>query len=768
MTDMTSINSITKKQSAEEVINLSQYFKIINKFKWRIFFLAAAVAVLTAIIVKNITPIFQSTSTLLIEANQAKAVSFEEVMGLDSNRKEYYLTQFEILKSNSIAAAVIAKLNLQDEAEFIPENDASVLTMLRDVLPFLPADDDAEVLTEQEIAERKLRAVIKQFSEQLTIKPIRKTQLVSISFASEDPRLAAKVANAVGEVYIQQDLFDKISVNESASGWLNLRLSELRVTLDQSEAKLQSYSNKENLISQSGLGVSALISKELDQTSQQLTDARNQYNQLSSIVALVNEQGSKDLTLLESMPEISSHPAIISLRQNQIEAELDISDLSKVYGPKHPKLMSAQSELDTVTKRMKSQILKLVSGLDKSLTTKKRNIKALESDLASIKAKYHSVVSKENTYRKLQREVNTNRKIFDTFLSRSKETEVTSDFNSAVARFTDRAFTAERPIKPKKALIVLLAFVATLGLGIVAAFIFESLNDNFKSAKDVEDKLSFRMLGLLPLVDVKNNQDLTLHHFFSDSGRRFAESVRTLRTSYILSHHEQDKVIAVTSSVPGEGKSTTSVNLAFSLGQMGKVLLIDGDMRKPSICKRFAIPNYHSGLSNMISQTEILEDCLYHDDESNITVMPCGNLPSNPQELLVSKQFEQLIKQLKTAYDYIIIDTPPVNAVSDALIIAKQVDSLMYVVKSDDTRTGVVKNGVGRLVDANIKIAGIVLNKVDTRSTANSDYYYGYYNDKAYGEGTPVPSPASATKTSASTNRTTDKNTQAEKELELS
>ncbi|SQD79783.1 GumC family protein [Moritella yayanosii] len=732
MTDMTSSNSMIKKQPVEEVINLSNYFKIINQFKWRIFFLATAVAILTAIIVKNITPTFQATSTLLIEANQAKAVSFEEVMGLDSNRKEYYLTQFEILKSNTIAAAVITQLNLQDEAEFQPQQGESVMDMLRDALPFLPTDV-AEVLTEQELEERKLRALIRQFSEQLTIQPVRKTQLVSISFDSQDPRLAAKVANAVGDVYIQQDLFDKISVNESASGWLHSRLSDLRVTLNKSEAKLQTYSNKENLISQSGEGVSALISKELDQTSQQLTQARNEYNQLRSIVALVKEQGTKDLALLESMPEISSHPAIVSLRDNQIEVELKISDLSKVYGPKHPKFKSAQSEWHTVTKRMKSRILKIVSGLDKSLITKKRNINALERDLASIKAKYHRVVSKENIYRKLQREVNTNRKIFDTFLSRAKETEVTSDFNSAVARFTDRAFAPERPIKPKKALIVLLAFVATFGLGIVAAFVFESLNDNFKSAKDIEDKLSFRMLGLLPLVVLKKHQDLELHHFFTDTGRRFAESVRTLRTSYILTHHEDDKVIAITSSIPGEGKSTTSVNLAFSLGQMGNVLLIDGDMRKPSICKRFSIPNYHAGLSNMIAQTEVLDDCLYYDDQSNITVMPCGNLPSNPQELLASKHFAQLIKQLKLTYDYIIIDTPPINAVSDALIIAKQADSLIYVVKSDDTRTGVVRNGVGRLVDANIKIAGIVLNKVDIRASSNSDYYYGYYSDKAYG-----------------------------------
>ena len=742
MTDMTSSNSMIKKQPMEEVINLSNYFKIINQFKWRIFFLATAVAILTLIIVKNITPTFQATSTLLIEADQAKAVSFEEVMGLDSNRKEYYLTQFEILKSNTIAAAVITQLNLQNEVEFQPQEAESVMDMLRETLPFLPTDV-AEVLTAQEIEERKLRALIRQFSEQLTIQPIRKTQLVSISFDSQDPRLAAKIANAVGDVYIQQDLFDKTLVNESASGWLHSRLSDLRVTLDKSEAKLQAYSNKENLISQSGEGVSALISKELDQTSQQLTQARNEYNQLRSIVALVKEQGTKDVALLESMPEISSHPAIVSLRDNQIEVELKISDLSKVYGPKHPKFKSAQSEWNTVTKRMKSQILKIVSGLDKSLTTKKRNINALESDLASIKAKYHRVVSKENIYRKLQREVNTNRKIFDTFLSRSKETEVTSDFNSAVARFTDRAFAPERPIKPKKALIVLLAFVATFGLGIVAAFVFESLNDNFKSAKDIEDKLSFRMLGLLPLVELKKHQDLGLHHFFTDTGRRFAESVRTLRTSYILTHHEDDKVIAVTSSVPGEGKSTTSVNLAFSLGQMGNVLLIDGDMRKPSICKRFAIPNYHAGLSNMIAQTEVLDDCLYHDDQSNITVMPCGNLPNNPQELLASKHFEQLITQLKASYDYIIIDTPPVNAVSDALIIAKQADSLMYVVKSDDTRTGVVKNGVGRLVDANIKIAGIVLNKVDTRASSNSDYYYGYYSDKAYGSAVKTNTPAS-------------------------
>jgi capsular exopolysaccharide synthesis family protein len=722
------------KPQTEEVIDLRQYFNVINKYKFKIIFLAFFVAIFAGVIAMKMTPIYKATATLLIEAEQAQAVNFQEVMGLDSGRKEYYLTQFEILKSQTIAKKVIERLNLAEQPEFNkpPSALSSIKTSIRESLPFLPKKQRV-LLSEDEIAEQKMLGLLTAFSARLTISPVRKTQLVKISFESEDPKFAAQVANAVGEIYIENHMTAKMGVTQQAAGWLSDRLSDLRVRLDESEGKLQDYREQENLIDVEG--VVGLLSKEREQTSNQLVIARNETNKLESIMRVINEYGRNDLSRLESIPEITSHKVIQDVKKEVVSSERKVSELSQIYGFKHPKMIAAKAELVTVKANLSKQVRSLVTGIEKEVKTSQSNVSALNLSLKRIRTEYQAVTRKESVYRKLNREVQTNRQLFDTFLSRSKETEVTSDFNAAVARFTDKAYKPNRPIKPKKGLIVALAFVASLGLAIVFAFVIEALNDTVKSSSDIENKLAQRMLGLIPMVSHKKGTDLDTHHFFEREAKQFSESVRTFRTGFVLSQMDKDcKVIAITSSVPSEGKTTTSTNLAFSLGQMEKVLLIDADMRKPSVCKRFGIPAYRPGLANLIAGSEKVEDCMFVDEQSGLSIMPCGQMPSNPLELLSSPRFAKLIDALKTKFDRIIIDTAPTQAVSDSLVISKHADAIIYVVKADSTRMGMVKTGLSRLIDVNAKVAGIVLNQVDMKKTDNYNNYHGYYDFYGYNE----------------------------------
>jgi len=728
------VSQSMSNQPAEEIIDLRRYFSVFKKYLLRVGSLAIVVALLTAVIALNMTPVYRSTATLLIEAQQNKAVSFAEVYGLDSNRKEYYLTQFEILKSRTIAKTVIEKLNLKEHPDFIAQASTAryFINVVKQALPFIPAKK-AVTISSIEQEKMALHELVSAFTKRLTITPVRQTQLVHISFESSDSALAALVANTVGEVYIEQHLIGKMGVTKEASGWLTTRLTDLRLRLDESELKLQQYLESENLIDISG--VLGLISKELEQTSVQLVVARNEKNKLESIIRVIDEYGRDNLEVLQSIPDITSHRAIQDIKRTLVTSELKLSDLAGVYGPKHPKLIAAKAELTSVQKNLSLQVQRLVKGVQKELNTSKRNVNALEVELTRIKKVYREITAKEYEYRKLSREVETNRNIYDTFFSRAKETEVTSDFNAAVARFTDRAFKTTNPIKPNKPLMVILAFMATFGLGLVIAFVLDALNDTFKTASDIENKLSQRILGLIPLVALKKNAALMVHYFFDGDSNKFSESVRTLRTSFVLTQlNKASKVVEVTSTVPGEGKTTTATNLAFSLAQVEKTILIDADMRKPSICKRFDIPLYHPGLSNLITGTEQFADCIYQDEKSGLTVMPCGQIPSNPLELLLSPKFAVILAHLKKSYDRIIIDTPPVQAVSDSLVIAQQSDAVIYVVKSDDTRIGAVQDGIGRLINLNANIAGVVLNKVDTKKMAASDSYQGYYSDYTYGQ----------------------------------
>lgn len=722
----------------EEIIDLDAYFNVVKRAKWRILGFSIVVTLLTIMVALTLVPKYVATATLLIEAEQAKAVSFQEIYGLDSNKKEYYQTQFEVIKSDSIAREVITKLDLKNHNDFIgkPSAIGELKSFIKRSLPFLNKKE-ATVYSPQEQAEREMLGLLAAFKSRLTVSPISKTQLVRVSFESSDPKLAALVANTVGDVYIESQIRAKMGITQQASSWLNTRLSQLRIQLDDSEERLQAYREQQKLVDIEG--IAGLATQELEQISQQLVVARNEKNNLESINRVIREYGNNNLELLGSMPEITSHQVIQNVKREVVIVERKLSELGEVYGPKHPRIISAKAELATVKSNLNKQIKGLVTGIEKELNRIARTVTALEGDLAKIRAEYQDITRKETKYNQLKREVETNRKIFNTFLSRSKETEVTSDFSSAAARFTDRAYAPRDPSKPNKKLIVALAFVASFGFALIMSLVFDALNDTVKSKSDVESKIAQRMIGLLPHVSVPKRNEFPIHAYLDNNYRRFAESVRTLRTSLLLTQLEREhKVIVVTSSTPGEGKTTTSANLAMSLAQMGKVLLIDADLRKPSIAKRFDIPVFHPGLSNLMVGTEQFSECVHVDGQSGVAIMPSGQIPSNPLELLSNARFNEVLEVLKSKYDHIIIDTPPTQAVSDALVIAQSADSVIYVVKSDVTRIKPIKAGIERLFEAKAYIAGIVLNQVDMSKTKgqHTDGYYDYYDYYDYSQKT--------------------------------
>lgn len=713
--------SAENNAAPDEVIDLRKYFMVINRSKWRILLLAILVSALTIFVVLNMKQIYSSKATLLIESQQAKAVKIDEVYGINSAQQEYYLTQFEILKSRTIAESVIDRLQLASHPEFVGQ--PGLLDDLRTLLPFLTAG--TQQISAEGQAARDREKLVQAFIERLSIEPVRKTQLVSIVFEAQDPKLAAEVANAIGEAYIDGQLAAKMGITQKASSWLGGRLGELRLKLDQSEQSLQEFRLREGLVDVAG--VRSLGSQELERLGEQITQARSKKAQIDSFVRVVKQYGIDQIEKLETLPEITAHPGVQSVKMEAVSAERKVSELSKIYGPKHPKLLAAKSELASVQDSLREQIRKLLSGITNEADTLSQSLSALESEMQRAKGQYQDLSGKEAEYQRLQREVETNRQLFDTFMARQKETEVTGDFNSAVARFTDRAMPAVDPIKPKRKLIVILAFVAAIGFGIIVAFVMESLNDTIKTTQEVEAVLQQRALGVVPKIAGKQ-QLVTLNRtFFSTDARLFSESIRSIRTSLsLLGLDRPIQVLAVTSSIPEEGKSTVSSNLSFACRQLETVLLIDADMRKPTIAKRFGLPAFQPGLANYLAETETLDDCIVHDEQSGIDIMPAGTIPLNPLELLSSPRVATLLAELRGRYQKIIIDTPPVHAVSDALVLSRLSDAVVMVVKADHTRSGLVQLSLSKLVNAHARVVGVVLNDLDLK---NAERYgsYGYY-----------------------------------------
>ena len=724
----------------EDIIDLSHYFRVINQSKWRILSLALIVTFLVALIVLSLTPVYKATSSLLIESEETNIVSIEQVYGLDASKKEYFETQYEILKSRYIAEKVVNKLALDSHPVFIEKLEESntsafdgIKSTVKSLLTFLP-QKAREPLSEDEQAQLRKELLITLFSENLTISPVPNTQVVKIAYTSESPRLAAEVANAVAEVYIESYLEAKFDMTSKATSWLNDSLAGLRNKLEVSEKKLAEFYQREQLVNLDG--VVGLASEELQGLSEQLLQAENRLKQ-SEIIFEQVQNFNGDPTELASMPAVQNHPSIQNVKEAELKAQSNVSELSKVYGPKHLKMISAQAELASVKQTLDNQVASLISGITSEYRQAQSQVNRLRVAVASAKDEYRKLTTLESKRRVLQREVDTNQQLYDSFFTRLQETSEVEGFESANARVLDRATLPVEPFKPKKSLILIATLVMSAGFGVFIALVLDFLNSSIRSVEDVERKLGQRMMGLIPWQPHRKKDDLPLREFFDTSNHVFSEAIRTLRTSIQLLDLTGDKkVVMVTSSVPKEGKTTVSINLAFAMGQIGKTLLIDTDLRKPAIAKRFGMPGFQPGIANLVAGTHSLDECLCNDVASNIDVITAGSATPNPQELLMSDNFKKVISDLAEQYEHIIIDTAPIQAVSDAIIVSESADMLFHVVKADATNEKIVSSGLERFMRVGKRIDGVILNQVDVKKAGNGYAYTGYYDKYGYGSET--------------------------------
>ena len=723
----------------DDVIDLSHYISIVNRNKWRILGLAFVVTLLAALIALSMTPLYKATSSLLIESEETNVVSIEQVYGLDASKQEYFETQYEILRSRHIAEKVVDKLDLANHPIFIEalEEDESIVDsfkqQVRSLLTFLPQQPVQEY-TEEELARQYKDAVISLFSENLTIEPVMNTQVVKISYMSESPKLSALVANTVAEVYIENYLEAKFDMTSKATTWLNDSLQGLRQRLEASEQKLANFYEQHQLVDLDG--VVGLAGEELQGLSEQLLEAENRLKQNEIIYEQVQNYNG-DISELSKMSEVLNHPSIQNVKESELAAESNVSELSKVYGPKHQKMISAKAELASIQDTLNRQVRALISGITTEYRQTQQQVQRLRNAVQTAKQEYRRLTTLESQRKILQREVDINQQLYNSFFTRLKETSEVEGFETANARVLDKATAPLEAAKPKKGLIVAAAFIVSIGFGVFVAVVLDFMNSGIRSVDEVERKLGQRMMGIIPWQPHKKKEDLPLREFFEHENHTFSEAIRTLRTSIqLLDLTGERKVIMVTSSIPKEGKTTVSTNLAFALGQLGKTVLIDADLRKPSVAKRFDLPGFQPGLANLIAGTHKEEECIINDIKSGIDVIPAGSASPNPQELLLNPAFKQVINKLKERYDHIIIDTAPTQAVSDAIIVSECSDTLLYVVKADSTNEKLITGGLGRFMNVGKRIDGVILNQVDIKKSANSYAYTGYYDQ--YGYGAPV------------------------------
>jgi len=702
--------------------DLRRYLKTLFTHRWMIVATTAVITAIAIAIIANIPSRYQAVASLVFELDQANLVSVEEIYDLGNQRREYILTQTQMLQSRQLAERVIQRLSLSENPEFSPGQVGTTMGM---IFSFSGSEADDPGTTDS----GEIDAITTTFLKRLTIEPVRNTNIVRVKFEAQSPVLAAQIANTLVEEFIAEQSEAKVQFTSRATSWLTERLETLRSKLEASENQLQNFREREDLIDLSG--VRSLAERDLNEMTAQLQEMRRELKQISSIHDQFTTAEGDEMALA-NLPEVISNPLIQEIKRNVAVAERRRADLSRRYGAKHPLMIAATNEVRLVREQLANEMRNLSDAVENQYLTALSRVRDQENEVERAKENYQEVSQKDFRYQELVREVDVNRKLYDTFFTRVNETRETSGFDIAPAKLVDAAVIPNKPVKPNKKMLAAMSLALALAISVGIALVLDLLRTGVRGPEDVEDYLGQRLIGLIPDVSKISGTTLGLRTIFDPEQHVFGEAIRTLRTGVVLSSLGQSqRVIMVTSSVPAEGKTTTSENLAFSLAQVGKVLLIDADLRKPAVGIDFKIPREHPGLTDAITEAHPIEDCIVHDKVSGLDIMPSGNYCSDPQKVLVSFRFSETIAQLLRTYDRIIIDTPPVQAVSDALLISRSSDSLLYVVKCDSTNKRIVKKGINRFTQINASIDGVVLTHVDTRKGAvYEDEYYGYDFDK--------------------------------------
>ncbi|MEW6984604.1 GumC family protein [Colwelliaceae bacterium 6471] len=696
---------------SDEDVSLKEVLRPLWTRRWKIAFFTLFITLIVAFYSTLLKPSYRATAILQIGSNiPSNTLSINDAFNESNASMEQIQTQFELLRSRKFAERVITRLNLVKHEEFLTGK-------YNDKISFL-ADKDRH-------KEHPLDVVVGAFQRRLTIEPIAKTELVKISFASYSPELAKHVANQIGETYLQyQDEIHSAS-KESTSQWLVDQLEELGKKLESSELALQQFRENEGIVDIKG--IVGLVSTELTE----LTSASLKANKIEDELKVTYQYIQKhrtDTDKLVELQDIVNHQVYIQLSRLEDQIGRKVFELAKRYGPKHPKRIAAEAELESIQKRMIKQVNDSALSIEKEYFAASEKVKAMDERLAEAKVDFIRLSRLNNKFSQLQREVDTNKELYNNYLVRLKEADAMGNYKANFyVRFIDKAITPKGQFAPNKTMMVLITFVLSLAFIAIVVIMRELLMDTLNTRRKLDSFKEAPILAVLPKskgIEKSSQQN----SYYTDN--RFIEAVRTLRTSLLFNGEKKPpKIIAITSSVPNEGKSTVALHLARSFSEMEKVLLIEADMRHPTLAKSLDLEQYRPGLSNLLAKTHQINECIVRDKNVKLDILTSGISPANPLAFLSMKRFSMLLKVFGNFYDRIIIETPPVNAVSDAVIISKLVDSVIYIVHGGKTRREQITAGLRMLKQVKAPIEGIVINHSQNIDT--SKYQNKYYNDMA-------------------------------------
>jgi succinoglycan biosynthesis transport protein ExoP len=723
--------------------DLVAWWRVVRKHHW---------TVLTAFVVLFLTvwigswkekPVYRAKALIEIDKEDPSVANPQELFQVDEVSDAYLETQYKVLGSDDLAERVIHQLDLDSKSEFLPSRIHWPWSVIApQVQAAVSAEQDKKAMDPY-----VQDTVLRRFQDRLDIRPVRRSRAVELWFDSQDPELAARTVNAVVDDYIQKNFQARWDAAQKASSWLSQQLQDLKSKLEKSQDDLQKYSADNGLLYlETGKGDSeSIVNQTVLGIQGELTKAEADRFEKESIYRLV-QAGD-----FGSLPGVFDNKLLQDLTVKLADLQREHAQLAATFTEDYPKVKEIQGQITEVQSSLERERRRAAQKIGNDYFAAVRREKLVRQSFAETQAEANQVAEKSVQYEMLNREVETNKGLYEGLLERLKEASVSAGLKAGNIRVVDPGTVPFKPIAPNYPLNLGLASILGLGLGISMAFLKEHLDQTIRYSEDVYNYLGVPVIGFVPKYAALNKKNLkeiaaaenelnlgasetksAMGSIFADAhsrndrgihkGSAFSEAFRELRTSVILSSSGRfANSILVTSAQSGEGKTTVAVNLAFSLAQLGQpVLLVDADMRRPTIQKYF--PQRGSRLSSYLSGQGAWQEMVYPTSVRGLSVMHCGPIPENPSELLSSDRMRAMLQESMSTYRFVILDSPPLLNRADSRILGSMVGATILVVKGGETPRQVVQYAESQARSVGTNLIGVVLNNLD-KSTIDYSYY---------------------------------------------
>jgi polysaccharide biosynthesis transport protein len=698
--------------------HLYDYLLILRKHQWLILSFMLAVVTITTIGTFRMQPVYVATSRIEIDRENTNILPFQGTDDYVVDLENYIETQSKILTSETLALQTIRSGVLSGATDFASDSSAS------------------DALTTGSLANMKPPPELGAFLGSLSVKRVANSRLLDISFESNNPLLAAQVVNAHIKNFIEQNFQSRYEATSRASTWLADQLSELKIRVQKSEDARIAYERQNQIWSLDGDKQNAATQR-LSDLNRQLTDAQSERMRKQSLFEYAKAGD------LDSVPQIRDNPAVQDLVHKRTDVYTQYADALNQYGPNFPKVQRLQSQLKEIDAAADREKKAAMARMESDYREARQREELLAQALEQQKAEVNQMSERMVQYSILKREAEANKALYDGLLTKLKEAGISAGLRSSNIRVVDPAMVPAYPSRPAKSRNILLSFLVGLVGGIGLALLREYMDNTIKSPDDIETLARLPSLAVVPAFAESNGDrsrvkllkgvpgnghdkriELVAQHLPKS---QMSEAFRALRTALLLSQADHPpQVILVTSALPREGKTTSAANLAVTLAQLGdRTLLIDADLRKPGIGRLLNLGNAkYAGLSSYLAGVSSLDlVTIQHPAIPNLSAIPTGPLPPNPADLLSSHNLTDAIAELRTKFKFIVIDSPPIMAATDAVILSVKTDGVLLVVRSGETPKEAFTRTRDLLLSVKCRLLGVVLNAVDSSAP---DYYYSY------------------------------------------